>query len=63
MRFNIALLPGDGIGPEVAAEGVKVLEAVGKRLGHEFSFHEGDIGGIAIDKSGVALTRGNAGDV
>ena len=58
MRFNIALLPGDGVGPEVAAEGVKVLKAVGKRLGHEFSFHEGDIGGIAIDKSGVALTRG-----
>ncbi len=57
MRFNIAFLPGDGIGPEVAAEGVKVLEAVGKRFGHEFSFHDGDIGGIAIDKYGVALTR------
>ena len=56
MRFDIALLPGDGVGPEVAAEGVKVLEAVGKRFGHEFSFHEGDIGGIAIDKYGVALT-------
>jgi 3-isopropylmalate dehydrogenase len=58
VRFNIAVLPGDGVGPEVAAEGVKVLEAVGKRLGHEFTFLEGDIGGIAIDKSGVALTRG-----
>ena len=55
MRFNIAFLPGDGIGPEVAAEGVKVLEAVGNRFGHEFSLHEGDIGGIAIDKHGVAL--------
>jgi len=54
VKFNIALLPGDGVGPEVAAEGVKVLKAVGKRFGHELSFHEGDIGGIAIDKHGVA---------
>ncbi len=56
MKFNIALLPGDGVGPEVAAEGVKVLEAVRRRFGHELSFHDGDIGGIAIDKYGVALT-------
>ncbi len=57
MKFSIALLPGDGVGPEVATEGVKVLEAVGKRFGHEISFHHGDIGGIAIDKYGVALTK------
>ncbi len=57
MKFDIAVLPGDGVGPEVAAEGVKVLEAVGKRLRHEFSFHQGDIGGIAIDKYGVALNK------
>ncbi|TET39957.1 MAG: 3-isopropylmalate dehydrogenase [Dehalococcoidia bacterium] len=56
MKFNIALLPGDGIGPEVAAEGVKVLEAVGKRFEHEFALHYGDVGGIAIDRYGVALT-------
>lgn len=57
MKFTIALLPGDGVGPEVADEGVKVLEAVGTRFGHTFAFHEGDIGGIAIDKHGVALTK------
>ena len=57
MKFNIAFLPGDGVGPEVAAEGVKVLKAVGKRFGHEFFFREGDIGGIAIDKHGVALNK------
>ncbi|MBA7593704.1 3-isopropylmalate dehydrogenase [subsurface metagenome] len=56
MKFDIALLPGDGVGPEVAAEGVKVLEAVGKTSGHQFAFHPGDIGGIAIDRHGVALT-------
>ncbi len=56
MRFDIALLPGDGVGPEVTAEAVKVLEAVGKRFHHQFSFNQGDIGGIAIDHHGVALT-------
>jgi len=55
MRFEITVLPGDGIGPEVAAEGVRVLEAVGKRFGHEFIFHYDDVGGIAIDRHGVAL--------
>ena len=57
MRFEIALLSGDGIGPEVAAEGVKVLKAVGRRYGHEFTFHEDHIGGIAIDNYGEALTK------
>ena len=56
MKFDIALLPGDGIGPEVAAEGAKVLEAVGRRFQREFSLHYGDIGGIAIDRYGAALT-------
>jgi len=55
MRFEIAVLPGDGIGPEVAAEGVKVLQAAGKKLGHEFVLHYGDVGGVAIDKYGSAL--------
>jgi len=56
VKFNIALLPGDGIGPEVAAEGVKVLQAVGRRFQREFALHYGDIGGIAIDRYGAALT-------
>ncbi len=49
------VLPGDGIGPEVAAEGVMVLQAVGGKSGHEFVLHYGEVGGVAIDKYGTAL--------
>ncbi len=56
MKFDIAVLPGDGVGPEVVAEALKVLKVVGERFGHEFKLHEGLIGGIAIDASGEALT-------
>ena len=56
MKFDIAVLPGDGVGPEVVAEALKVLKVVGERFGHEFNLHEGLIGGIAIDASGEALT-------
>ncbi len=55
MDFKIAVLPGDGIGPEVTVEGVKVLEALGRAFGHNFSLEHGDVGGISIDKHGVAL--------
>ena len=55
VSLNIALLPGDGIGPEVMAEGVKVLDAVGGRFGHEFAYREDTVGGAAIDAFGVAL--------
>ena len=55
MEFNIAVLPGDGIGPEVIAEGVKTLDAVGKRFGHGFRYTYDDVGGVAIDKHGTAL--------
>ena len=57
MQFNIAALLGDGVGPEVATEAIKVLEAVGKKFGHSFQFHRGLIGGVAIDACGVALTE------
>jgi len=56
VRFNIAVLPGDGVGPEVVAEAVKVLEVIADRFGHEFRLHYGAVGGAAIDQSGVALT-------
>ena len=49
MKANIIILPGDGIGPEVAAAGVAVLKAVATHGGHEFEFEEHAIGGIAID--------------
>jgi len=58
MEFNIAVLGGDGIGPEVTAEGVKVLEAVGRAFGHHFSLDYGDVGGISIDKHGAPLLPG-----
>lgn len=51
MRAKIILLPGDGIGPEVVAEGRKVLEAVAKIFGHTFDFEEHLIGGRAIDEA------------
>lgn len=50
MQANIVVLPGDGIGPEVAAAAVSVLKEVARRHGHEFRFQEHDIGGIAIDR-------------
>jgi len=56
MQFNLALLPGDGIGPEVTAEAIKVLQAIGKGFGHNFSLHYGPIGGVAIDEEGTALS-------
>ncbi|MDD4876481.1 MAG: 3-isopropylmalate dehydrogenase [Dehalococcoidales bacterium] len=56
MQFKVAVLPGDGIGLEVAAEGVKVLQAIGNKYGHTFNLQYGLIGGIAIDEEGTALS-------
>ena len=56
MQFEIAVLPGDGIGPDVINEGIKVLEAIGKRFDHRFNLKEGLVGGGAIDKEGTALS-------
>jgi len=55
LEFNIASLPGDGVGPEVTAEAIKVLEAVGRKFGHVFNFKPGLVGGVAIDATGSAL--------
>ncbi len=55
MDFNIAVLGGDGIGPEVTAEGVKVLKAVGRVFGHRFDLEHGEVGGISIDQHGTPL--------
>ncbi len=55
MHAKIAILPGDGIGPEVVEQAVRVLGAVAERWGHTFSFEEGHIGGCAIDATGTAL--------
>lgn len=56
MEFNIAVLGGDGIGPEVTAEGVRALEAAGRAFGHTFNLHYGDIGGVSIDQHGTPFT-------
>jgi 3-isopropylmalate dehydrogenase len=55
VQFNLAVLPGDGVGPEVVAEAIKVLQAIGSRFGHQFNLHYGLVGGIAIDETGSAL--------
>jgi len=57
MNYNIALLKGDGIGPEIVDSAVKVLEAVGKKYGHAFNFTPYDIGGVSIDKNGIPLPK------
>jgi len=53
--FKIAVLPGDGIGPEVMAEALKVLHKVEAKFGHSFEFSEQLVGGAAIDAKGKAL--------
>jgi 3-isopropylmalate dehydrogenase len=53
--FRIALLPGDGIGPEIIEEAVKVLVALGEREGVVFDLHEALLGGAAIDATGSPL--------
>lgn len=55
MHAEIAVLPGDGIGPEVTAAAVAVLEAIGRRHGHHFTLREYAIGGAAIDACGDPL--------
>ena len=55
--FHLAVLPGDGVGPEVTTEGIKVLKAVADRFGHDFKLTYGLAGGIAIDREGTALSR------
>jgi 3-isopropylmalate dehydrogenase len=55
MKAQIAVLGGDGIGPEVVAEGLRVLRAVGQSFGHEFVLTELPFGGVAIDSHGDPL--------
>ena len=55
MKFNIAVISGDGIGPEVVDSTVKVLNAVGEKFGHRFDYEYVLAGGCAIDKFGIPL--------
>ena len=56
MNFKITLLPGDGIGPEVVGEAVRVLETIASKYKHSFDFQERLMGGCSIDKYGSSLT-------
>ena len=55
MKLKIAVLPGDGIGPEITQQSVKVLKAVADRFDHEFHFEEAAVGAVAIDHWGDPL--------
>jgi len=55
MDFNIAVLPGDGIGPEIIDQAKKVVISIGKKFNHQFNFKPGLVGAIAIDKTGSPL--------
>ena len=57
MKYNIALVPGDGIGPEIIADAVEVLNKTAEKFGHEFVFTEYAAGGNAIDKYGIPLPQ------
>ncbi len=55
MKATIAVLPGDGIGPEITKEAQRVLSRVASKFGHDFSFGSHHIGGVAIDETASAL--------
>ncbi len=55
MKFNVAVLPGDGVGPEVVDASLDVLNAIGQKYGHQFHYDHGLVGGIAIDRQGTPL--------
>jgi 3-isopropylmalate dehydrogenase len=57
MKARIAVIAGDGIGPEVVAEGSRVLAHVGRKFGHEFTLNAAPFGGAAIDLTGDPLPR------
>lgn len=60
MNYKIALIRGDGIGPEVVGEAVKVMEAVGEKFGHKFEYVDVLMGGCAIDAVGKSYPDGTA---
>ena len=57
MKARIAVIAGDGIGPEVVAEGTRVLERVARKFNHEFTMNAAPFGGAAIDLAGDPLPK------
>ena len=52
MNYKIAVLAGDGIGPEIVDQAIKVLKAIGNKFNHTFEFTEALVGAAAIDATG-----------
>ena len=57
MDFHLTVMPGDGVGPEVCDETIKVLEAVGKKYKHNFNLDYRHVGGVSIDEEGAAISE------
>lgn len=57
MNYNITVIPGDGIGPEIVTEAKKILDKVGGKFGHDFKYTQVLMGGISIDTYGEPLTK------
>ncbi len=57
MQYKIAVVKGDGIGPEIVAEAMQTLEVIGEKFGHQFHFTEVLAGGCSIDVHGIPLTQ------
>jgi 3-isopropylmalate dehydrogenase len=62
MKLDVMLLPGDGVGPEVVEQAVRVLEKVVEKHSHQLSFERGLIGGCSIDQFGISLTDETVAD-
>lgn len=60
MEFKIAVLNGDGIGPEIVKEAIKVLDKVAEKFGHKFIYNRGYLGGESIDKYGIPYSQETA---
>ncbi len=56
MNYKVAVIPGDGIGPEIVAEAKKILDKIGEKYGHSFEYQELLMGGCSIDVYGIPLT-------
>ena len=57
MKFNLAVIKGDGIGPEIVDEAIKVLDKIGEKFDHKFSYKHVLAGGCSIDENGIPLTE------
>ncbi|MFQ7472730.1 MAG: isocitrate/isopropylmalate family dehydrogenase, partial [Anaerovoracaceae bacterium] len=57
MNYRLAVIPGDGIGPEVIEQALKVLDKIGEKYGHKFEYTKVLAGGCAIDEAGQCLPQ------